>query len=168
MNKITIEPNFNFIPSFKKRASYDNRNYICNECFKLELDGELSTDIARQWGIGVIDPSSVQSETNMCNECFKLELDESNFLQDIVSLLSCMQCGLSLEKNTDLFSKIPGICNHCYLVVANTKHSCIRCDPTFPMPQDNLHKKTESVASVGSPIFYIKTNNPKSKGKLKR
>jgi hypothetical protein len=136
MNKITIEPNFNLKPSFKKRANYDNRDYMCNECFKMDLDGELSTDIAHQWGIGVIDPSSVQSETNICNECFKLELDESNFLQDIISLLSCMQCGLSLEKNTDLFSKIPGICNHCYLAVANTKHSCIRCDPTFPSPQE--------------------------------
>ena len=165
MNKIAIEPNFNLKPSFKKRASYDNRDYMCNECFKLELDGELSTDIARQWGIGVIDPLSVQSETNMCNECFKLEIDESNFLQDMVSLLSCMQCGLPLEKNADLFSEIPGICNHCYLAVANTKHSCIRCDPTFPMPHDSLHKKTESVAS---PIFYKKTNNSKSKGKLKQ
>ena len=143
-------------------------NSMCNDCFKMELDGESPKHIGHQWGIGVIDPSSVQSKTNMCNECFKLELDESNFLQDVVSLLSCIQCGFSLEKNTELFSKIPRICNHCYLTVANIKHSCIRCDPTFPMPQDNLFKKTESVASVESPNFFPKINNPKPKGRSKR
>jgi hypothetical protein len=136
MNKFINELNFNFIPSIKKRVDDDTKDYMCHDCFKLEFDGELSTDIGRQWGIGVIDPSSVQSKTNMCNECFKLELDGSNMLQDIASLLSCMQCGLSLEKNNELLSKIPGICNHCYLAVANTKHSCIRCDPTFPVTKE--------------------------------
>ena len=167
MNKIAII-HFNLKPSFKKITSDENRDYMCDECFKREHDGEPSTDLGHQWGMGLIDPSSVHSKINMCNGCFKLEHDESNFLQGVVSLQSCTQCGLPLEKNTELLCEIPGICNHCYLAVANTKHSCIRCDPTFPMPQDNLFKKTESVASVESPNFFPKINNPKPKERSKQ
>ena len=129
------ELNFNLIPSIKKRVDDDTKDYICYSCFKKELDGEISKDIGHQWGNGVIDPSS-QLEDSMCNDCFKLELDELSFSLDGISRLSCMQCGLDLEKNNDLLSAIKGVCNHCYLKVANRSHSCIRCDPTFPVTEE--------------------------------
>ena len=131
------ELNFNLIPSIKKRTDDDTKDYICYSCYKMELDGEISKDIGQQWGNGVIDPSS-QLEDTFCNDCFKLELDEPNFSLDGISRLSCTQCGLGLEKNNDLFSPIRGICNHCYLEVANRSHSCIRCDPTFPITGGKL------------------------------
>jgi hypothetical protein len=129
------ELNFNLIPSIKKRVDDDTKDYICYSCFKKELDGEISKDIGHQWGNGVIDPSS-QLEDSMCNDCFKLELDELSFSLDGISRLSCIQCGLDLEKNNDLLSAIKGVCNHCYLKVANRSHSCIRCDPTFPVTEE--------------------------------
>ena len=131
------ELNFNLIPSIKKRVDDDTKDYICYSCFKKELDGEISKDIGHQWGNGVIDPSSQLKDT-FCNDCFKLELDESSFSLDGISRLSCTQCGLGLEKNNDLFSPIKGICNHCYLEVANRNHSCIHCDPTFPITGGKL------------------------------
>ena len=137
MNKIISELNFNFIPSIKKRVEDDTKDFICHSCFKKELDGEILKDTALMWGNGVIDPSS-QLEDSMCNDCFKLELDEPSFSLDGISRLSCSQCGLDLEKNNDLFSPIKGICNHCYLEVANRNHSCIHCDPTFPITGGKL------------------------------
>ena len=137
MNKIISELNFNFIPSIKKRVEDDTKDFICHSCFKKELDGEILKDTALMWGNGVIDPSS-QLENSMCDDCFKLELDESSFSLDGISRLSCTQCGLCLEKNNDLFSPIKGICNHCYLEVANRSHSCIHCDPTFPITGGKL------------------------------
>lgn len=137
MNKIISELNFNFIPSIKKRVEDDTKDYMCYSCYKMELDGEISKDIGHQWGNGVIDPSSQLKDT-FCNDCFKLELDESSFSLDGISRLSCTQCGLGLEKNNDLFSPIKGICNHCYLEVANRNHSCIHCDPTFPITGGKL------------------------------
>ena len=136
MSKIINELKFNLIPSIKKRTDDDTKDYMCHSCYKLELDGSLSTDIEHQWGNGVIDPSS-QSGNSMCNDCFRLELDEpSTSLHLLFPHLSCMQCGADLEKNSDLFSKIRGICNHCFLEEANEGQSCIRCDPTFPVPQE--------------------------------
>ena len=137
MNKIISELNFNFIPSIKKRVEDDTKDYMCYSCYKMELDGEISKDIGHQWGNGVIDPSSQLKDT-FCNDCFKLELDESSFSLDGISRLSCTQCGLGLEKNNDLFSPIKGICNPCYLEVPNRSHSCIRCDPTFPVTGGKL------------------------------
>ena len=137
MNKIISELNFNFIPSIKKRVEDDTKDFICHSCFKKELDGEILKDTALMWGNGVIDPSS-QLEDSMCDECFKLQLDEPSFSLDGISRLSCTQCGLGLEKNNDLFSPIKGICNHCYLEVANRSHSCIHCDPTFPITGGKL------------------------------
>ena len=137
MNKIISELNFNFIPSIKKRVEDDTKDFICHSCFKKELDGEILKDTALMWGNGVIDPSS-QLEDSMCDECFKLQLDEPSFSLDGISRLSCTQCGLDLEKNNDLFSPIRGICNHCYLEVANRSHSCIHCDPTFPITGGKL------------------------------
>jgi len=131
------ELNFNLIPSIKKRVDDDTKDYMCQSCYKMELDGEILKDTALMWGNGVIDPSS-QLEDTFCNDCFKLELDEPNFSLDGISRLSCTQCGLGLEKNNDLFSPIRGICNHCYLEVANRSHSCIRCDPTFPVTGGKL------------------------------
>ena len=118
---------------------YFVKSEIENRCdgfvVKLSLDGENPKDVGHQWSNGVIDPSS-QLEDSMCDECFKLQLDEPSFSLDGISRLSCTQCGLCLEKNNDLFSPIKGICNHCYLEVANRSHSCIRCDPTFPVTKE--------------------------------
>jgi hypothetical protein len=129
MNKITGRQNLNQKLSFKKDVDVEIRDNLCNSCFRMELDGFTSTDSGIQWGFGTVDPTSQSS--NMCNECFKMELDEPNFSLCGVSNVSCMQCGVCIEKNNDLFSAINGICNHCFLAVANPDHSCIRCDPTF-------------------------------------
>jgi len=136
MNKIINKLNYNWIPSIRKRLDDDTKDYMCYSCYKMVIDMDLSTDIGHQWGNGVIDPSS-QSEDSMCDDCFKLELDEPNLsLHLLYPNLSCTQCGLGLEKDTNLFSTIRGICNHCYLQVANTDHVCIRCDPTFPVTKE--------------------------------
>ena len=137
MNKIINKLNCNWIPSIRKSLDDDTKDYMCHSCYKMELDGEILKDIGQQWGNGVIDPSS-QLEDSMCDDCFKLELDEPSFSLDGISRLSCTQCGLCLEKNNDLFSPIKGICNHCYLEVANRSHSCIHCDPTFPITGGKL------------------------------
>jgi len=129
MNKITGRQNLNQKLSFRKDADVEIRDNLCNSCFRMELNGFSSTDSGIQWGFGAVDPTSQSS--SMCNECFKMELDEPNFSLCGVSNVSCMQCGVCIEKNNDLFSAINGICNHCFLAVANPDHSCIRCDPTF-------------------------------------
>jgi len=114
MNKIINKLNCNWIPSIRKSLDDDTKDYMCNSCYRMELDGEILKDTALMWGNGVIDPSS-QLES-MCNDCFKLELDEPNFSRHLLSpYLYCTQCGLGLEKDNKLFSAIRGICNHCYL-----------------------------------------------------
>ena len=129
MNKIACWSNMYRKLNFKKDADVETRYNLCNSCFRMELDGFSSTDIGIQWGFGAVDPTSQSS--SICNECFKIELDEHNFLPYAMSYISCMQCGICIEKNNDLLSAIKGICNHCFLAVANPDHSCIRCDPTF-------------------------------------
>ena len=137
MNKITGRQNFNRKLSFKKDADVETRDNLCDSCFRMELDGFSSADSGIQWGFGAVDPTSQSS--NMCNECFKMELDEPNFSLCGISNVSCMQCGVYIEKNNDLFSAIKGICNHCFLSVANPEHSCIRCNPVFPINKETNH-----------------------------
>ena len=120
--------------NFKKDTVVEAQDYLCDSCFRIELDGRSLNDLGLQWGFGVTDPTSQTS--NMCNECFKLELDENNFSLAKTSELSCMQCGIRVERQNNLLSSIKGVCNHCFLVVANKDHSCIRCDPSFPIPQE--------------------------------
>ena len=134
MNKITFWSNMYQKINFKKDAVVETQDYLCDSCFRMELDGRSLNDLGLQWGFGVTDPTSQTS--NMCNECFKLELDENNLSLDKTSELSCMQCGIRVERENNLLSSIKGVCNHCFLVVANKDHSCIRCDPSFPIPQE--------------------------------
>ena len=134
MNKIAFWSNMYQKINFKKDAVVETQDYLCDSCFRMELEGRSLNDLGLQWGFGVTDPTSQTS--NMCNECFKLELDENNFSLDKTSELSCMQCGIRVERENNLFSSIKGVCNHCFLVVANKDHSCIRCDPSFPIPQE--------------------------------
>ena len=134
MNKIAFWSNMYQKINFKKDADVDVRDNLCDSCFKTESDRISSTDLGLQWGHGVVDPTSLTS--SMCNECFKMDLDEPDFWQVGISELSCMQCGTDIEKNCDLMSAIKGVCNHCFLVVANKDHRCIRCDPTFPIPEE--------------------------------
>ena len=134
MNKIAFWSNMYQKINFKKDAVVETQDYLCDSCFRMELDGRSLNDLGLQWGFGVTDPTSQTS--NMCNECFKLELDENNLSLDKTSELSCMQCGIRVERQNNLLSSIKGVCNHCFLVVANKDHSCIRCDPSFPIPQE--------------------------------
>ena len=134
MNKITFWSNMYQKINFKKDTVVEAQDYLCDSCFRMELDGISLNDLGLQWGFGVTDPTSQTS--NMCNECFKLELDENNFSLAKTSELSCMQCGIRVERQNNLLSSIKGVCNHCFLVVANKDHSCIRCDPSFPIPQE--------------------------------
>ena len=134
MNKITFWSNMYQKINFKKDTVVEAQDHLCDSCFRMELDGRSLNDLGLQWGFGVTDPTSQTS--NMCNECFKLELDENNLSLDKTSELSCMQCGIRVESENNLLSSIKGVCNHCFLVVANKDHSCIRCDPSFPIPQE--------------------------------
>ncbi len=71
---------------------------------------------------------------SMCIDCFSLETD-----QDIVFSIhypqqkSCNVCGLPIENKSQLYSKLPGKCNHCFLRVTNSdvNHSYIHCNPNF-------------------------------------
>ena len=134
MNKIAFWSNMYQKINFKKDTVVEARDYLCDSCFRIELDDRSLNDLGLQWGFGVTDPTSQTS--NMCNECFKLELDENNLALVKTSELSCMQCGIRVESENNLLSSIKGVCNHCFLVVANKDHRCIRCDPTFPVPQE--------------------------------
>jgi len=134
LNKITFWSNMYQKINFKKDTVVEAQDYLCDSCFRIELDDRSLNDLGLQWGFGVTDPTSQAS--NMCNECFKLELDENNLALAKTSELSCMQCGIRVERENNLLSSIKGVCNHCFLVVANKDHSCIRCDPSFPIPQE--------------------------------
>ena len=134
MNKITFWSNMYQKINFKKDTVVESQDHLCDSCFRMELDGRSLNDLGLQWGFGVVDTTSQTS--NMCNECFKLELDENNFSLAKTSELSCMQCGIRVERENNLLSSIKGVCNQCFLVVANKDHSCIRCDPSFPIPQE--------------------------------
>jgi hypothetical protein len=106
---------------------------------------------------------------NLCIDCFKIQIDEEPDFSMAGELhYPCTSCGLYLEKGVDLFSKLDGICNHCYLRKSNLNkdHSCISCDPSFPIPQDNLHEKIQVIASLENPKIFSKTNKPKTKGNL--
>ena len=81
---------------------------------------------------------------SMCIDCFKTEIGEQlHFSIAGESHILCASCELSLEKGINLFSKLESVCNHCYLKRANLDkdHSCIHCDPTFPIPKDSSIKK---------------------------
>ena len=83
MNKITNEFRFNLIPSVKI-VDDETKDYMCHSCYKMEIEGEVSTDIEHLWGNGVIDPSS-QSGSIVCNDCLRLELDEPIFSLHLLS-----------------------------------------------------------------------------------
>ena len=120
MNKITFWSNMYQKINFKKDTVIETQDHLCDSCFRMELDGRSLNDLGLQWGFGVVDPTS----------------QTSNIALAKTSELSCMQCGIRVERENNLFSSIKGVCNHCFLVVANKDHSCIRCDPSFPIPQE--------------------------------
>jgi len=120
LNKITFWSNMYQKINFKKDTVVETQDHLCDSCFRMELDGRSLNDLGLQWGFGVVDPTS----------------QTSNIALAKTSELSCMQCGIRVERENNLFSSIKGVCNHCFLVVANKDHSCIRCDPSFPIPQE--------------------------------
>ena len=120
MNKITFWSNMYQKINFKKDTVVETQDHLCDSCFRMELDGRSLNDLGLQWGFGVVDPTS----------------QTSNIALAKTSELSCMQCGIRVESENNLLSSIKGVCNHCFLVVANKDHSCIRCDPSFPIPQE--------------------------------
>ena len=134
MNKSIIEKFMNLKMNLKNVIDDETRDNMCYSCYKMDIESESSKDFGHQWGIGVIDPSF--HSVNMCNECFKIELDELDYLHGTSLCITCIQCGTDIEKINKLYSKIPGICNHCFLEVADPNHTCIRCDPTFPIPEE--------------------------------
>ena len=120
MNKITFWSNMYQKINFKKDTVVETQDHLCDSCFRMELDGRSLNDLGLQWGFGVVDPTS----------------QTSNIALAKTSELSCMQCGIRVERQNNLLSSIKGVCNHCFLVAANKDHSCIRCDPSFPIPQE--------------------------------
>jgi hypothetical protein len=72
---------------------------------------------------------------SMCIDCFSLEIDQDMvFSTKYLNQESCSKCGLYVETKKELYSKLSGICNHCYLRITKSdeNHSCIHCDPNFP------------------------------------
>ena len=137
MNKRVIEKFINLKMNLKNVIDDEPRDNICYSCYIMHVNGENSADAEHQWGHGIVEPSFLS--VNMCNECFKIELDELDYLHETRLCISCSQCGTDIERKNNLFSKIPGICNHCFLEVVNPNHTCIRCDPTFPVRQEENH-----------------------------
>ena len=80
----------------------------------------------------VIDADILDS---MCIECFSLETDQDTvFSINYLQQKPCSTCGLPVENKNQLYSTLPGKCNHCFLRITNSdaNHSCIHCDPNFP------------------------------------
>ena len=72
---------------------------------------------------------------SMCIECFSLETDQDTvFSINYLQQKPCSTCGLPVENKNQLYSTLPGKCNHCFLRITNSdaNHSCIHCDPNFP------------------------------------
>ena len=72
---------------------------------------------------------------NMCIECFSEETEQDTvFPRKQLKQKSCSTCGLPVENKNELYSTLPGKCNHCYLRITkqDENHSCIHCDPNFP------------------------------------
>ena len=71
----------------------------------------------------------------MCIDCFSLETNQDTvFSTKYLKQEYCSNCGLYVEAKKELYSKLPGMCNHCYLKITKSdkNHSCIHCDPNFP------------------------------------
>ena len=72
---------------------------------------------------------------NMCIECFSEKTEQDTvFPRKQLEQKSCSTCGLPVENKNELYSTLPGKCNHCYLRITkqDVNHSCIHCDPNFP------------------------------------
>ena len=72
---------------------------------------------------------------SMCIDCFSLETNQDTvFSIHYRQQEPCSTCGLPVENKNELYSKLPGKCNHCYLRITKSdkNHSCIHCDPNFP------------------------------------
>ena len=79
----------------------------------------------------VIDADMFDS---MCIECFSDQTGQDTaFSKHYPLQKSCTKCGLYVESGKDLYSTLPGICNHCYLRITkqDANHSCIHCNPNF-------------------------------------
>ena len=71
---------------------------------------------------------------SMCIECFSDQTEQDSVFSKHYPLQkACTKCGLYVEGNNELYSKLPGICNHCYLRITkqDANHSCKHCDPNF-------------------------------------
>ena len=80
----------------------------------------------------VIDADMFDS---MCIECFSDQTGQDTaFSKHYPLQKSCTSCGLYVESGKDLYSTLPGKCNHCFLRITKSdkNHSCIHCDPNFP------------------------------------
>ena len=80
----------------------------------------------------VIDADILDS---MCIECFSDQTEQDTvFPRKQLKQKSCSTCGLPVENKNELYSTLPGKCNHCYLRITkqDENHSCIHCDPNFP------------------------------------
>ena len=72
---------------------------------------------------------------SMCIDCFSLETNQDTvFSTKYLKQEYCSNCGLYVEAKKELYSKLPGMCNHCYLRITKSdkNYSCIHCDPNFP------------------------------------
>lgn len=97
----------------------------------------------------------------MCIDCFSESIgEESVFSQINLYQTTCTGCAGYMEEGEKLLSTMERICNHCYMRLMGTdkNHSYIRCDPSFPMPRNNLHEKIENIVSVENPKNFLKTN----------
>ena len=85
--------------------------------------------------LGHEDEMNSEILDSMCIDCFSLETNQDTvFSTKYLKQEYCSKCGLYVEAKKELYSKLPGMCNHCYLRITKSdkNHSCIHCDPNFP------------------------------------
>ena len=85
--------------------------------------------------LGHEDEMNSEILDSMCIDCFCFETDQDTvFSIDYLQQDQCSTCGLPVENKNQLYSTLPGKCNHCFLKITNSdaNHSCIHCDPNFP------------------------------------
>ena len=122
--------------------------------------------------LGQLEVKNGEELAGMCLECFMEAIGEKPVFYRVNEYKPiCIKCVGYMEENEELFSTMEKVCNHCFMRITGTdkNHSCIKCDPLFTMPKNNLHEKTQQVVnSVENPKIFSKTKKPKRTRRSKR
>ena len=114
--------------------------------------------------LGQLEVKNGEELAGMCLDCFMEAIGEKPAFYRVNEYKPvCIKCMGYMEENEELKSTMDKVCNHCFMRITGTdkNHSCIHCDPSFPMPQDSLHEETKVIERVENPKIFSKTNKPK-------